>query len=298
MPHILSRSDASLGLAFAAGRIWLYCAREEKQPTATILICRKLFAFAQATCDVAEKIAKDLNKRFDLEYEWDGEHIDFERPGVTGRIHVGKERIKLDVQRPPLDRRSSARSSCSSTSCWARASAAAPGWGERRNNRGSPKGSARATRRNGHRLHDLGLRVSIVLQEFLRAAGHGPERRKATLEKILQPGHSRKAGRLPHHRQRRADQRLADIGVERAAPISTISLIWRRRSGKLPACDRPCNSRPRRSARRRGSRASSTRSSSCDKPLNSSPAPRSQSRRSGSTLTIKGTTWAKSDRGG
>ena len=46
----------------------------------------------------AEKIARDLNKRFDLAYEWDGDHIDFERPGVTGRMHVGRDRIKLEVQ--------------------------------------------------------------------------------------------------------------------------------------------------------------------------------------------------------
>ena len=64
----------------------------------TISITRKHSLSHKKARDVAEKIAKDLNKRFDLEYEWDGEHIDFERPGVTGRIHVGRERIKLDVQ--------------------------------------------------------------------------------------------------------------------------------------------------------------------------------------------------------
>ena len=47
--------------------------------------------------DVAEKIAKDLNKRFDLDYAWDGDDIEFERPGVSGRMHVGKDTIALDV---------------------------------------------------------------------------------------------------------------------------------------------------------------------------------------------------------
>jgi putative polyhydroxyalkanoate system protein len=65
---------------------------------ATISITRKHSLPHKKARGVAEKIAKDLNKRFDLEYEWDGEHIDFARPGVTGRIHVGKDRIKLDVQ--------------------------------------------------------------------------------------------------------------------------------------------------------------------------------------------------------
>lgn len=64
---------------------------------ATISIVRKHALPHKKARDVAEKIAKDLNKRFDLEYEWDGEHIDFERPGVTGRIHVGRDKIKLDV---------------------------------------------------------------------------------------------------------------------------------------------------------------------------------------------------------
>jgi putative polyhydroxyalkanoate system protein len=47
--------------------------------------------------DVAEKIAKDLNQRFDLDYAWEGDDIEFERPGVSGRMHVGKDRISLDV---------------------------------------------------------------------------------------------------------------------------------------------------------------------------------------------------------
>jgi putative polyhydroxyalkanoate system protein len=47
--------------------------------------------------EVAEKIAKDLRKRFDLAYAWDGDHVDFERPGVSGRMLVGKDRISLDV---------------------------------------------------------------------------------------------------------------------------------------------------------------------------------------------------------
>jgi putative polyhydroxyalkanoate system protein len=65
---------------------------------ATIKIARKHSLSHKKARDVAEKIAKDLHKRFDLAYEWDGDHIDFERPGVTGRMHVGRDRIKLEVQ--------------------------------------------------------------------------------------------------------------------------------------------------------------------------------------------------------
>lgn len=64
---------------------------------ANISIARKHSLNHTKARAVAEKIAKDLKKRFDLDYEWDGEHIDFERPGVTGRMHVGKDKIKLDV---------------------------------------------------------------------------------------------------------------------------------------------------------------------------------------------------------
>ena len=47
--------------------------------------------------DIAEKIAKDLKHRFDLDYAWDGDHVDFERPGVSGRMLVSKDAIRLDV---------------------------------------------------------------------------------------------------------------------------------------------------------------------------------------------------------
>ena len=39
----------------------------------------------------AEKVAVDLNKRFDLDYAWKGDHIEFKRPGLTGALHVGKD---------------------------------------------------------------------------------------------------------------------------------------------------------------------------------------------------------------
>ena len=45
-----------------------------------------------------EKVAKDLNARFDLEYAWKGDHIEFERPGLTGALHVGKDAVRLDCE--------------------------------------------------------------------------------------------------------------------------------------------------------------------------------------------------------
>jgi putative polyhydroxyalkanoate system protein len=46
----------------------------------------------------ADKIARDLNKRFDLAYEWDRDDVSFERPGLSGNMHVGKSDIRLNVQ--------------------------------------------------------------------------------------------------------------------------------------------------------------------------------------------------------
>ena len=65
---------------------------------ATISIARKHTLSHRKAKAVAEKIAKDLNKRFDLDYEWEGDHVNFARPGVTGRMLVGKDRLKLDVE--------------------------------------------------------------------------------------------------------------------------------------------------------------------------------------------------------
>ena len=46
----------------------------------------------------ADKIARDLKARFDLEYEWDRDDVSFERPGLSGNMHVGKNDVRLDVQ--------------------------------------------------------------------------------------------------------------------------------------------------------------------------------------------------------
>lgn len=46
----------------------------------------------------AQKIARDLNKRFELAYEWDGDDVAFERPGLSGTLHVGKTEVQLDVE--------------------------------------------------------------------------------------------------------------------------------------------------------------------------------------------------------
>jgi putative polyhydroxyalkanoate system protein len=46
----------------------------------------------------AEKVARDLQSRFDLEYAWDGDRIAFRRPGLSGSLHVGKSEVRLDAE--------------------------------------------------------------------------------------------------------------------------------------------------------------------------------------------------------
>ena len=65
---------------------------------AVISIAKKHALSHKKAKDVADKIARDLKKRFQLDYAWEGDDVDFERPGVSGRMHVGKDRISLDVK--------------------------------------------------------------------------------------------------------------------------------------------------------------------------------------------------------
>ena len=46
----------------------------------------------------AEKVAAHLQERFDLAYAWDGDVLEFERPGVTGQMEVGESDIHLKVE--------------------------------------------------------------------------------------------------------------------------------------------------------------------------------------------------------
>jgi putative polyhydroxyalkanoate system protein len=64
----------------------------------TISVAKKHAMSHRKARDVAERIAKDLKQRFALDYAWDGDDVDFERPGVSGRMHVGKDSISLNVQ--------------------------------------------------------------------------------------------------------------------------------------------------------------------------------------------------------
>jgi putative polyhydroxyalkanoate system protein len=47
--------------------------------------------------DAAERVARDLNERFNLAWTWEGDEVVFQRAGLSGRMHVGTNEIRLDV---------------------------------------------------------------------------------------------------------------------------------------------------------------------------------------------------------
>jgi putative polyhydroxyalkanoate system protein len=47
---------------------------------------------------VAEKMAKQLRKDFDLDYAWDGQVLRFERSGVDGELHVTAKEVRLEAK--------------------------------------------------------------------------------------------------------------------------------------------------------------------------------------------------------
>ena len=65
---------------------------------ALIAIAKKHALSHQKARVAAEKIAVDLNKRFDLDYSWKGDDIEFKRSGLAGALHVGKDTVKLNCE--------------------------------------------------------------------------------------------------------------------------------------------------------------------------------------------------------
>src|SRR5690348_4909726 len=44
----------------------------------------------------AENVARDLRDRFALDYRWQGDCIEFSRPGLTGELRVFEAEVRLD----------------------------------------------------------------------------------------------------------------------------------------------------------------------------------------------------------
>jgi putative polyhydroxyalkanoate system protein len=46
----------------------------------------------------AEKVAAKLREDFELDYEWKRQVLHFERPGVSGELHVARNEVRLDAK--------------------------------------------------------------------------------------------------------------------------------------------------------------------------------------------------------
>lgn len=64
----------------------------------SIAISKKHSLSHKKAKEAAQKVAEDLHKRFDLEFAWNGDCIDFTRPGLTGQLHVLKSEVRLDCK--------------------------------------------------------------------------------------------------------------------------------------------------------------------------------------------------------
>ena len=48
--------------------------------------------------DAANDLAAKLESKFDLQSEWDGDTLNFQRPGVNGSLELGKSAVTIDVR--------------------------------------------------------------------------------------------------------------------------------------------------------------------------------------------------------
>jgi putative polyhydroxyalkanoate system protein len=64
----------------------------------TISITKKHHLSHKKAKEAAQKVADDLNSRFDLGYTWRGDCIEFARPGLAGELHVLKDEVRLDCK--------------------------------------------------------------------------------------------------------------------------------------------------------------------------------------------------------
>ena len=65
---------------------------------ATIAIAKKHSLSHKKAKEAAQKVAEDLNERFGLAYTWNGDCIDFTRPGLTGQLHILQDEVRLDCK--------------------------------------------------------------------------------------------------------------------------------------------------------------------------------------------------------
>jgi putative polyhydroxyalkanoate system protein len=65
---------------------------------ATIAIAKTHQLSHRKAKEAAQKIADDLAERFELQCAWNGDRIDFRRPGVSGTLQVGRNDVRLQAE--------------------------------------------------------------------------------------------------------------------------------------------------------------------------------------------------------
>jgi putative polyhydroxyalkanoate system protein len=64
----------------------------------TISIAKKHHLSHKKAKEAAQKVAEDLDARFKLHFEWHADEIAFARPGLEGRLVVGKDEVHLTAK--------------------------------------------------------------------------------------------------------------------------------------------------------------------------------------------------------
>jgi putative polyhydroxyalkanoate system protein len=65
---------------------------------ATLSITKKHHLSHKKAKEAAQKVAEDLRERFDLQFTWHGDRVDFARPGLSGVLHIDKDSVRLDCK--------------------------------------------------------------------------------------------------------------------------------------------------------------------------------------------------------
>lgn len=64
----------------------------------TIVIKRRHTLDPATARRAAQEVVDDLGRRYQLACAWHGDRVSFERPGLSGWMHLGLNEIRLDVQ--------------------------------------------------------------------------------------------------------------------------------------------------------------------------------------------------------
>lgn len=48
--------------------------------------------------DAAEALARDLSSQFDLDYQWEGDHLKFKRSGVKGHLNITANDLHVHLE--------------------------------------------------------------------------------------------------------------------------------------------------------------------------------------------------------